>query len=296
MNVFTIKDVELLTNIKAHTIRIWEQRYSFLKPKRTVTNIRYYDAEELRSVLNISLLSQHGLRISEINKMDQSAVNNQIHSLESPEAKQNRALNELIILMTNLQIDGFEWVIDQYTHENGIHKTISELMLPFTERIAIFWLNGNDIKAQQQLISNVLRQKMLYAINNLERQATKNKTIILFLPEDEHYELGLLYLSYLAKRNGMNTVYLGADLPLADLLSVAKFKSPDFIVTHLNSRNPSFEKFLPKYQQHLPNIPLLVSTHSNRSVFKKFPPSVVQEKHFTDMPTFFNSISPGFEG
>ncbi len=290
MNVFTIKDLELLTNIKAHTIRIWEQRYSFLKPKRTATNIRYYDAEELKSVLNVSLLNQYGLKISDINRMDQSAVHEHLRSLKSPEAQQDKTLNQLIMLMVDLQIDGFESAIDQYTQRHGIHITISDLILPFTERIAMFWLNENDNKAQQQLISNVLRQKFLYAINNLEGQVTKDKTILLFLPEDEHYELGLLYLAYLVKRSGMNAIYLGADLPLSDLLSIGKFKSPNCVLTHLNSRNPSFEKFLPKYQQQLANIPLLVATHSTHSIFKKSPPSIVKEMHFSNIPTILNSI------
>ena len=290
MNVFTIKDVELLTNIKAHTIRIWEQRYSFLKPKRTPTNIRYYSPEELRSILNISLLNKNGIKISEIDQMDESAIGGHVVSLNYPTAREDRIFNELVMMAINMQGEEFEKLINRYIDEEGIDKAITALVVPFIDRIGIFWLNRNDDGAGQKLISNILRQKFLYAISTLQVTLQKNKSIILFLPEDEHYELGLLHLAYLVRQMGMVTIYLGANLPLVDLLSITKFKSPHCIVTHLNSRNPSFEKFLPKYQQQFTDIPLLVATHSTRSIFKKPPPSAVKEMHFSNIPTILNSI------
>src|SRR5882724_3378770 len=125
MNEFTIKDLENLSGIKAHTIRVWEQRYSFLKPRRTESNIRFYNTGELKSLLNISLLHKYGFRISHINKMDADEVMEKIISLSYAEAQQERIVNELIQHMVDLDMDRFECVFDNYIMSRGIDKTIT---------------------------------------------------------------------------------------------------------------------------------------------------------------------------
>src|SRR5215472_11777827 len=135
MDAFTIKDLENLSGIKAHTIRIWEQRYSFLKPRRTQTNIRYYSNQELKNILNISLLSKYGYRISHISKMDELELKEKIISLSQAKAQQERIVNELIQHMIDLDMDQFECVIDNYMMTRGVDKTVIQLIFPFLERI-----------------------------------------------------------------------------------------------------------------------------------------------------------------
>src|ERR1700730_10837123 len=137
MNAFTIKDLENLSGIKAHTIRIWEQRYSFLKPKRTVTNIRYYSNQELKTILNISLLHKFGFKISQIDKMNEQGVKEKIISLSTTEAQQERIVLELIKYMIDLDMEKFETVVDNYIKTRGIDKTITQIIFLFLERIGI---------------------------------------------------------------------------------------------------------------------------------------------------------------
>src|ERR1700737_3599704 len=122
MNVFTIKDLENLSGIKAHTIRIWDQRYNFLKPCRTETNIRYYCNQELKTILNISLLNKYGFKISHINKMSEQELKSKIINLSTSEAQQERILNELIKHMIEMDFDHFEQVLDEYILAKGIDK------------------------------------------------------------------------------------------------------------------------------------------------------------------------------
>jgi DNA-binding transcriptional MerR regulator len=137
MNSFTIKDLENLSGIKAHTIRIWEQRYDFLKPCRTCTNIRYYSNDELKKILNVSLLNKYGFKISHINKMDGQELKEKILTLTQTEARQEKLINDLIQYMVDLDIDSFEDIIDDHIESRGIEKTIIQIIFPFLDKIGI---------------------------------------------------------------------------------------------------------------------------------------------------------------
>src|SRR5687767_8934980 len=164
MNAFTIKDLENLSGIKAHTIRIWEQRYSFLKPQRSKSNIRYYGNEELKTILNIALLNKYGFKISHIDKMSAVEVREKIISLSYAEAFQERFINELLQHMVDLDIAGFEETLNIYIRSKGIDKTISQLIFPFLEKVGILWLTDHMNVAQEHLVTNVIRQKLIVGI------------------------------------------------------------------------------------------------------------------------------------
>src|SRR4051812_7371816 len=149
MNAFTIKDIENLSGVKAHTIRIWEQRYNFLKPQRTGTNIRYYSNEELKTILNIALLNKSGFKISHINRMNVEEINQKLFSLSHTQAQQERIVNELICYMVDLNLDLFEELLDEQIRANGIEKIIDEIIFPFLEKIGILWVTNNINPAQE---------------------------------------------------------------------------------------------------------------------------------------------------
>ena len=140
MKEFTIKDLENLSGIKAHTIRIWEQRYSFLKPKRTETNIRFYSNHELKTLLNIALLTRFGYKISHIDKMNEAELEKHILSLSTAEAQQERVVNDLIQSMITLDIEKFENIIDNYIISKGTDKTILHVIFPFSGELRTFAL------------------------------------------------------------------------------------------------------------------------------------------------------------
>src|SRR5688572_18220650 len=167
MNVFTIKDLENLSGIKAHTIRIWEQRYQFLKPSRTDTNIRYYSNDELKKILNIALLNKYGFKISHIDKMNEGEVREKILSLTQVQAQHERIVNELIQCMIDLDIDKLENIIDNYIQTRGIERAITQIIFPYMEKIGILWITNHINPAQEHLVTNVIRQKLIVGIESV---------------------------------------------------------------------------------------------------------------------------------
>jgi DNA-binding transcriptional MerR regulator len=292
MNVFTIKDLENLSGIKAHTIRIWEQRYSFLKPCRTETNIRYYCSEELKRVLHISLLNKYGYKISQINKMSEQELQNRIFSLSDAEARQEKLVNELIAHMIDLDIVPFERILDGYVLGHGIDRTISQIVFPFLHRIGLLWLTNHVHPAQEHLVSNIIRQKLIVGIEKTVpfRQATR--TVLLFLPEGEHHELGLLYVHYLLRVHGARVLYLGADIPLKDVVFVSKYKNPEYLYTHLTGITGSFNlgKFLSQISQCIPDIPLVISGQLVRTHLLKIPAGIHFKRSLPEVLEFIATL------
>ncbi|MBK6634318.1 MAG: MerR family transcriptional regulator [Chitinophagaceae bacterium] len=225
MHSFTIKDLENLSGIKAHTIRIWEQRYSFLKPNRTGTNIRFYSNDELKTILNVALLNKFGFKISHIDKMNPAEIREKILSLNQQEAQLDRIVNSMIQYMVDLDMEGFENVIDDYISARGIEKTISQIIFPFLEKIGILWLTNHINPGQEHLVTNIIRQKLIVGIEMVRSSVQSDKTVLLFLPEGEYHELSLLFINYMLKSKGVKTIYLGCSIPLSDVEQLAKLKS-----------------------------------------------------------------------
>jgi MerR family transcriptional regulator, light-induced transcriptional regulator len=280
MTKFTIKDLENLSGIKAHTIRIWEQRYSFLKPSRTDTNIRYYSNDDLKAVLNISILNKYGYKISHINRMSATDVQARVAELNIAGAPQERIVNELIQLMVDLDTAGFEKLIDKQIAAAGIEKTIIRIIFPFFERIGILWQTGHINPAQEHLITNIIRQKLIVGIDQAKSLMKVKRSFLLFLPEGEHHELGLLLVYYLLKRKGAEVFYIGANVPLKDAQFVAKIKRPDFVYTHLTSTSSgfNFQKFLTQTSAKISRSKIMVSGHVTQA-YKKTLPKNVEFKH-----------------
>jgi DNA-binding transcriptional MerR regulator len=258
MDAFTIKDVENLSGIKAHTIRIWEQRYSFIKPQRTQTNIRYYSGIELKRILNIALLSKYGYKISHINRMSEEDMKKSIYLLEDNQAQQDRVINDLIQSTVSVDMDKFEGILDSFILARGIDKTITQIIFPFLERIGILWMSNNISPGEEHLISNIIRQKLIVGIEGVASHLSKNKMVILFLPEGEFHELGLLFISYLMKRNGVKILYMGADVPLKDMLQICHKKKPDFLYSHITC-DFKLERYFSGLQAGFPELNLVIS-------------------------------------
>lgn len=280
MNAFTIKDLENLSGIKAHTIRIWEQRYSFLKPHRTQTNIRYYSSDELKTLLNIALLNKYGYKISHIDKMGPDEIRGKLQGLSQPEAQQERLVNELLQDMIDLDIDAFEQVLNEHISVRGIDRTIHQLIFPFLDKIGVLWLSNHINPAQEHLVSNIIRQKLMVGIDSVESHVIVDKLIVLFLPENEHHELGLLYMYYLLKSRGVQVIYLGANVPLRDLEFICSLKKPDYLYTHLTviTGNFNFERFVHQVHQRIPTVPLVISGQLAQTHLKKIPAGVEFKK------------------
>lgn len=294
MNKFTIKDLENLSGIKAHTIRIWEQRYSFLKPQRTATNIRYYSNLELKMLLNISLLNKYGFKISHINRMSNDELREKTLTLTSAEAQQERIINELIQHMVDVELDGFEKVLDQHIQLRGIEKTITYIIFPFLERIGILWLTDHINPAQEHLITNIIRQKLIVGIDHAITPLSLKTKMLLFLPENEHHEIGLLFLQYMLKSRGVKVIYLGANVPVKDLEYIVELKKPDYIYTHLTTviKEFNFDKFINNLKIRFPNQQIVISGLMAQTFQKKTIPSNFRFlKSFAEVNDFLASLT-----
>ena len=231
---YSIKDIEKLSGIKAHTLRIWEKRFNLLEPKRTDTNIRYYDDEDLKKILNVALLYRKGFRISQIACLDEEELNAKINSLSKSEEDNASRIDNLVLSMIEMDEKKFEKLLNTSIMQTGFEETIINTIYPFFEKIGVLWQTGAIYPAQEHFISNLVRQKIIVAIDGIiERTDRNSKHFLLYLPEGEMHELGLLFYYYLLKKRGHKITYLGQSVPLEDLQKTGKFLSPQYLITQI---------------------------------------------------------------
>jgi MerR family transcriptional regulator, light-induced transcriptional regulator len=288
---FSIKELAALSGIKAHTIRIWEQRYNFLKPGRTSTNIRTYSNEELKTLLTVSLLNKYGYKISRIDEMQEVQRQESILSLSVPEAKNEYLVNLLIGCMIDLKNVEFERLINKYIAEKGLVESIP-LIFQFLEKIGLLWQNNKVNPAQEHIASNIIRQKIISAIDQLPLPDQSHPLVLLFLPEYEHHELSLLLVYYLLKEKGISTIYLGANVPLKDLQYIIKAKKPDFLYSHLVifPRQLNFEKFVTQLSSQLVETRILLSGPAITRPAKKLPESFLILQSFPEVISYISRL------
>lgn len=223
MATYSIKDIEKLSGIKAHTIRMWERRYGIVIPQRTETNIRYYSDEDLKDILNISILNQNGLKISKIAKLGSKEINTQVSELIDSPKEYSNIIGKMLLTMLEIDEQAFVKTFTDSWKVHGFEKMIELIFFPFLERIGILWQTGAINPAQEHFISNLLRQKIIAKIDIEMSNAKPHKDkIIFFLPEDEMHELGLLFYSFIARKKGYEVIYLGASVPTSDLVEIQR--------------------------------------------------------------------------
>lgn len=215
---FTIKDLENISGIKAHTIRIWEKRYSLLEPQRTKTNIRFYSHENLTKLLNIVLLNNNNYKISKIAKMSEDEIVTKSRELAFNMAINDEAINSFKVAMFQFDKVMFNNTYNKLLHKKTFREIFKDVFIPFLEHIGLLWQTDTLLPAHEHFISNLIAQKIQINTEKLQYAvADTNKTYVLFLPENEIHELGLLYLNYELVLRGHHTIYLGQSLPLNNL-------------------------------------------------------------------------------
>jgi DNA-binding transcriptional MerR regulator len=292
MSSYTIKDLEKISGIKAHTIRIWEQRYNFLQPQRTETNIRSYSADELKVILNVSLLNKYGFKISHIDKMSSEQMEEKIMSLSQLDAQKERVVNALIKEMVSLNMVAFERQLDLYIGQKGIEKTINEIIFPYLERVGILWVTNHINPAQEHLATNIVRQKIILGIERLTPLLTYTKRIVLFLPEGEYHELGLLYVHFLLKQKGIYVDYLGTNVPMVDLKYLTENKKVDFLYCHITmpARNFKLDKFFTNLATINQQIPIILSGLMIQEYKGKISPNIHLKRSLSETIAFLQDI------
>lgn len=234
---YSIKDLELMSGIKAHTLRIWEQRYNILKPERTDTNIRYYTNADLRRILNISILNKNGYKISNIASLNDEILLTEAEKFLNKHIKESNKIESLYVCLVELNELKFEDIINTSITQLGFENTIEKVVFPFIRHLGNLWQLGTITPAQEHFISNLIRQKLIVGIDRLAPEKNKDaKSFLFFLPNSELHEMGLLYTYYLAKSKGHRCLYLGQSVPLEDVREIAKDLKPDYIASILTSK------------------------------------------------------------
>ncbi|MFZ4786162.1 MAG: MerR family transcriptional regulator [Flavobacteriales bacterium] len=221
MQEFSIKDLESFTGIKAHTIRIWEQRYGLLAPDRSDTNIRKYTDKDLKFLLNVSLLTNLGYKISQIAQMSEDAMRETVNRHAASQQPEQHFLHMLKISMLNYDEKLFNDVIDLNIKELGLEKTYIEIIIPFMRQIGYLWQANAICPAQEHFISGMVRQKIFSQVDQLDLIPQLNtKPVVLYLPELEIHEISLIMLHYILKLRGHRSIFLGQSVPFEDLTQV----------------------------------------------------------------------------
>ena len=232
MNSYQISDLERLTGIKAHTIRIWEKRYKLIEPHRTATNIRYYDDEQAKKLLNVSTLLAKGFKISKISELNDQQISSYIHGLQKHATDDTiciRFINDLIAFMLVFDEVAFEKTFSAAIKRFGMFDAMLNVFYPFLNKTGLMWSSNDTMPVQEHFASNIIRRKLVAAIDGLPVATKKTKKFLLFLPSGEWHETGLLLSDYIIRSRGYQTIYLGQNVPVSNLDEVIKSTCP----THL---------------------------------------------------------------
>lgn len=217
-STFTIKDLENISGIKAHTIRIWEKRYNLLSPDRTDTNIRYYSSENLQKLLNVVLLNKNNIKISKIAEMSDDTIVLKARELAFKMAVNDEAINSFKLAMFKFDKTLFNNAYNRLLKRKTFREIFKDVFVPFLNHIGLLWQTDTLLPAHEHFISNLIVQKIQINIEKLEySNGNSEVSYVLFLPENEIHELGLMYLNYELILRGYNTIYLGQSLPLDNL-------------------------------------------------------------------------------
>ncbi len=231
MAVYSIKELEQLSGIKAHTIRIWEKRYNLIEPHRTQTNIRYYTDYDLKKILNVAALNRQGIKISNIARLNEAKLKEEIIRLSNSTQSHENCMDSLIISMIELDDYKLTSIIEKAIAKLGFKETVLEVLFPFLEKVGILWQAGEINPVQEHFVSYLIRQKILTATDSLPNTFNPEALkFLLLLPEGEWHELSLLFAQYLIRESGHEVIYLGQSVPYSDVLATGATKEFDSIL------------------------------------------------------------------
>lgn len=292
MKRFSISDIESLIGIKAHTLRAWESRFNLVPPKRTATNIRYYDEKDLKMLLNIVTLNENGYKISKIAGMNPDQVNTLVTQLKANFNNDTVQLLSLSEATLKYDEDAFSKILGACIKEMGLIKTMDTVIFPFMKRVGMLWQTSTLDLAHEIFAANLIRDQLIIAIDKVKKPKKPDpKKFLLFLPEAETHETGLLFARYLLKRCGNHVLYLGQDIPYGDLNKVIEAYEPDYAFIVLTSLNlgKNVNKIIDNVMEKL-KVPLLVagSLISEFDIMGK--EHLVPLKNVCDMVDFLEEI------
>lgn len=263
MAVYSISDLEKLTGIKTHTIRMWEKRYQLIQPLRTPTNIRYYDDSDLRFLMNVVLLNKNGYKISKIAEMEEEEINRKVVQLTAvKKGNQDNLIDAITLAMIDLDEVKFHQIIDKHILEKGMEKTTIELLFPLLDKIGVLWLAGTIKPAMENFITLLIRQKLVSAIDGIPPEQYENSTkFLIYMPEGETQELSFLFIHYILLSRGYRVINLGNNITILDLQDAYNIHKPEYIFTMINEAQTKIDlkSYLGEMEMYFHKSTILVS-------------------------------------
>jgi DNA-binding transcriptional MerR regulator len=244
---FSIKNLENLSGIKAHTLRIWEKRYNLLEPERTDTNIRRYSLDSLRKLLNITLLYNHGFKISKIASLNADEIPKLVRSIALKSNSEQVSINAFKLAMINFDYELFDSNYEEIKQHHDFEYIFMQIFMPLMKELGILWQTGAISPAHEHFITNLVKQKIHLQTESLQRSKAKHEDqpiFVLFLPENEIHELGILYLNFLILSKGYRTIFLGQSLQTSSLETLYSFDTTFNFVSYLTVE-PNKEEIMP---------------------------------------------------
>lgn len=237
MVVYSIKDIEKLTGVKAHTIRIWEKRYNIIAPKRTKTNIRYYDEQDLKLVMNIALLNGNGYKISKIAKLSLEEREKIAASIAKVGKEFENQIDAITYAILNLEEQNINLILMQNIRQQGLKYTMTNLVYPLLEKMGIMWVSGSISEVHERFVTNLLRNTIVHEIRSLNEKREKDRPkFLLYLPLGQSHELSLLYMHFLLLNNGNDVTMMGIECSLSSVGEAMQLKEFDYVFTILNDK------------------------------------------------------------
>jgi DNA-binding transcriptional MerR regulator len=293
---YFIKDIENITGIKSYTLRIWEQRYGILTPKRTETNIRYYEEDDLKYMLNVAILNNNGVKISKIAKMTRDEVQRRTMQVNETNSKYDGQIQALVSTMMAFDEREFNKILSINVLKLGMEETMTRIIFPFMEHIGLLWLGGSIHPAHEHFITNLIRQRLYVSIDQLSMNTQPGaRKYLLFVPSGEPHDLSLLFANYLLRARGQYVIYLGTSTPLEDLSGIFRMHMPDFIFCSLTAANASMptQVFIHAMSKSWPQTRILLT---GQQVLKRkdlvFPSNVTAISNPEEFATLIERESP----
>ena len=291
MVVYSIKDLEKLSGVKAHTLRIWEKRYDLIQPKRTSTNIRYYTDDDLRKLLNICILYRKGYKISKIANMESAELLEKVSTYSNLDLSFEDKLDALMLFILELDSFNFSKVLDQHISQEGLEETMKSIIYPLLDKLSLAWLAGSFASIHESFVTQIIRSKILHSTEALVHKSSNRPIYIIYLPLGEKHELSLLFLHFLLKKNKCKVINLGLEVNLQDIILAINKCNPDYVFTILNEE-PSqmpLQKYINKITENLGDAKLLVTGYQGVTAKIDWPKNVVQLQNLEESLEFITS-------
>ncbi|GAB3289554.1 MerR family transcriptional regulator [Hymenobacter tenuis] len=293
MGQFSISELEQLSGIKAHTIRVWEQRYGILQPVRTATNIRTYSEDDLRRLLNVATLCGRGYRISQVAKLTEQELSKAVISCDDETTTYCQHVNGLLAAMLEMDELKLTHIFQQATERSGFEQTMLHIIYPFLQRIGVMWQAGTVNPAQEHLVTHLIRQKLMAATDGLPPvQPATARRWVMFLPEGEMHELALLFMNYALRSRGHHVLYLGQSLPLEDLKAVYNSYQPYAVLTCMTAvpERHEVQDFVNRLSGICPRLTLYLYGPLAQAESLQLPDNAVRLRLITDFLTIADEL------